>query len=250
MKTSLNSKILILSMSALVAFVGCERRGRAPAKGAVAAGGGLSNPTNPTNPIVPNSQPSGTPSSTPVADDAAAVDAKLLAAAQMTDCKIAAIDLKVAGTKDSFLGDLKLIKDFRDGCMAKAGLVFVCKDKAGADCTKDTENADRQWSIDTSATGPAQLEFNRLAKDSDSDKALDVMKARIDLSISRMNKLGAKYDDKALSAAGLSAKDVLTDPNTQANVSIGGSLSDVAAGSAAVDASRKDISGFRADLSE
>lgn len=247
MKPSLNSKILILSLSAVVAFVGCERRGRAPAKPTTAAGGGLSNSTNPTTPVLPTTQQNGT-STKPVAEDPAAEDAKLLAAAQMTDCKVPAIDLTKAASKDSFLPDLALIKDFRDTCMEKAGLLFLCKDKTGAECKPSTQNADRQWSIDVSATSPAQMEFDRLTKESNADKALDVMKARIDLSISRMSKLGMKYDDKALSAAGLSAKDVLTDQTKNVSVSIDGSLSDVAAGMAAVEDSWKSISAFSPNL--
>lgn len=254
MKTSLNSKALVLSLSVLVLIgSGCERRGRAPIK---SVGSGPSTTATDPKPVVKPGEPtpvvSGkpttttpttttptttTPTTTTVKPEVSDNEAILVTDAQMV-CDVAAIDTTASASKESFLADLNLVNAYRK-CMKEAGLVLLLTDP-------DKTNV---WTLDSSPKredkSAAFLEFAALSKKdgSNDDAAYKIMASRLELSILRLSKMTEKYSAERLTSANVKATEEID--YFQTKITIDGTIKDINKAVLALIAAREDIKAMK-----
>jgi hypothetical protein len=199
MKTPLNSKILILSLSALIVVgSGCERRGRAPAKPSASApapgaeSGGV---------ITDVASGDESAKKTPVKkSDSDAAEEQYISAAEM-NCPVESIDLAGKVSVEDFSADLARLIAQR-ACLADHGI----------ELTRKSEERPITWSLDTSLPSlenkcegsKAFAELNRLAavNGSEEDKASVKMTNRLELAILQHGNMAKKALIDARKAVG------------------------------------------------
>ena len=244
MKTSLNSKVLILSLSALVlAGTGCERRGKAPVKPTTATGGGtaVAKPGDQPKPAVspaPSSSPAPKTTTSDKKPDISQDEILLETDARMV-CDAKRIDILGRISPEAFEADLTEIAKFRE-CMTKSGIVLQEN--------KETNS----WRVDSTPfvkgepmakQSAALKEFSKIAHEpnSNDDVAYKVMGSRLELSIFRLSALKAKYTADNLKSAGMTDTQSIWYKLGQKNVTISATLARVDLGLAALEAAKPDF---------
>ena len=241
MKTSLNSKVLILSLSALVlAGSGCERRGRAPIKPA-------NNTEETKNAKKPGDEPkpgaTPAPSSAPTTSDKkpdiSQNEALLETDARMT-CDAKKIDVRdIKISPESFAADLTEIVKFRE-CMKKSGILLLDNKE-----TKSwiVDSAPHVAGVPMKKQSAALQEFSNIAHEANSndDIAYWVMGSRLELSIIRLGALKAKYNADNLKSAGITDTQEIDFPLGQKKVTIKAQLTGLELAIGALEAARADF---------
>lgn len=193
MKKSLRSKVLILSLAALVvAGSGCERRGRVPAKKEAAKENVVG--TGDKQTTVEQKKNDGS-TTTPI--DTANEETQLLADAKMDDCK-ASIDVLQTSTIETFEADIKEMHKLRE-CLQGYG------DKKGYGVKIIPET----WEIDASpvrdlndptknSTLLKEYDALTMAAGSNEEKAAKVLVSRLKVLELNSKKILDKYTEARL----------------------------------------------------